>query len=262
MKAGISFEKLIQQIYSTLLNIDNEGILVAHDVKIKDKMGQEHQVDVYYEFEKAGISHKVAIECKDWGTAVDNGTIASFYGKMVNTDINNLIVISRSGYQSGAEEYAENHGIKLLTLDELPSQIQLIGKKLESVAFPKEEDFGVPFWAIVHIDKNKPTGSFYSTTNNGEEIFPLFFSKAQAEFTFSQYGLDENNWKVYGLKRKLLRTLVIMMDMGVSQGLKVFPMVCFKDLSSNHGVIGFKMNRDDFVNEYYGEIIPNINDKN
>lgn len=51
----------------------DDGIVVGQDVQITDKYGRSHQVDVYYQFVMAGITHKVAIECKDYGRPIDNG---------------------------------------------------------------------------------------------------------------------------------------------------------------------------------------------
>lgn len=39
---------------------------------------------VFYQFERAGITHKVAIECKDHGRPIENGEVAKFFGKMCN----------------------------------------------------------------------------------------------------------------------------------------------------------------------------------
>jgi len=37
-------------------------IVVRHDVRLKGRSGQEYQIDVYWEYKIAGVTHKVAIE--------------------------------------------------------------------------------------------------------------------------------------------------------------------------------------------------------
>jgi hypothetical protein len=73
MNDGRSFENYVQFVFSSLLNMKDEGVVVGHDVQLVDKLGQSHRVDIFYQFERAGITHKVVIECKDHGRPVENG---------------------------------------------------------------------------------------------------------------------------------------------------------------------------------------------
>ena len=63
------FEKYTQEIYQQLLNTDFGNVKtveVLHNVKLRGRSGQEHQIDVYWEYEIAGFRRKVAIECKNY----------------------------------------------------------------------------------------------------------------------------------------------------------------------------------------------------
>ena len=63
------FEKYTQEIYQQLLNTDFGNVKtveVLHNVKLRGRSGQEHQIDVYWEYEIAGFRHKVAIKCKNY----------------------------------------------------------------------------------------------------------------------------------------------------------------------------------------------------
>jgi hypothetical protein len=160
---GRCFESYVQFVLSTLLNMKDEGVVVGRDVQLIDKFGLAHQVDVYYQFERAGITHKVAIECKDRGRPIENGEVAAFYGKWCDAGTLCLVMISRSGYQRLAINCAEKHDILLLTLDDLPHLHTLVVQRLKSVALPDTAAIGEPFWTIMELDQGGDvTGSYFA----------------------------------------------------------------------------------------------------
>jgi hypothetical protein len=119
MNANIEYEKFTQEIYQELVNADVlKATRVQHNVKLKSKSGQEHQIDVYWEYEIAGVRHRVAIECKNYNRNVEIGKVRDFYG--VLSDLNNVagIMVTKVGYQKGAKEYASTYGITLKELRE------------------------------------------------------------------------------------------------------------------------------------------------
>jgi len=112
------YEKFAQEIYQTLL--DSEDIKptkVQHNVDLIGRSGCKHQIDVYWEYEIAGVTHRVAIECKNYNTSnVPIGRVRDFFGAL--TDIGNIngIFVCKKGYQSGAIKFAEFYGINLKEL--------------------------------------------------------------------------------------------------------------------------------------------------
>ena len=140
-KAGEDFELLVKSIYEEILGKGGfETIKVSHNVKIEGKSGQAHQIDVYWEFKVAGITHRVAVECKEYKNSVSVGKVRDFHGAI--SDIGNIkgIFVTTNGYQKGAVQYAEFVGIDLKTvsdplqseLDSLPgiNTLQLNGKAI------------------------------------------------------------------------------------------------------------------------------------
>jgi len=99
MNDGRSFESYVQFVFSSLLNMKDEGVVVGRNVQLVDKFGLTHRVDIFYQFERAGITHKVAIECKNHGRPVENGEVAEFYGKLCNAGALRLAMVARNGYQ-------------------------------------------------------------------------------------------------------------------------------------------------------------------
>lgn len=117
MNPNIEYEKFTQEIYQELVNVDVlKTTKVQHNVKLKGRSGQEHQIDVYWEYEIAGTQHKVAIECKNYKIPVAIGKVRDFYG--VLSDLNNVagIMVTKVGFQKGAKEYASEYGISLKEL--------------------------------------------------------------------------------------------------------------------------------------------------
>ena len=117
MNLNIEYEKFTQEIYQELVNADVlKTTEVQHNVKLKGRSGQEHQIDVYWEYEIAGAKQKVAIECKNYNKNVAIGKVRDFYG--VLCDLNNVagIMVTKVGYQKGAKEYASEYGISLIEL--------------------------------------------------------------------------------------------------------------------------------------------------
>lgn len=120
---GMPYELVTQQIFLILVNQDAvRNIDVRHDVVLQGKTAK-HQIDVYWEFEVAGIRYATVVQAKDWSTPVNQGELLKF--KAVLDDLPGQprgIVVTRSGYQGGAEEFAKAHGILLFQLIEQPAQ--------------------------------------------------------------------------------------------------------------------------------------------
>lgn len=126
-KSGTSFELLTKAIYEEILSTDGyETVTVEHDVKIPGRSGQLHQIDIYWEFKIAGVTHRVAVECKEYSNTVSIGKVRDFYGAL--EDIGNIhgIFVTTQGYQSGAITYAEHKNISLKIVSE-PTQEDIDG---------------------------------------------------------------------------------------------------------------------------------------
>lgn len=115
MKKGTEYELFVQSIYRAFLACD--GIEVLHNSKFLGKSGASHQIDVSWNFEKAGVEHDVIVECKDRGRPTQKSEIAAF--KTVLDDLEGRPVglfVSKSGFQSGAIKLADHNGIRLLEI--------------------------------------------------------------------------------------------------------------------------------------------------
>lgn len=85
MNPNTEYEKFAQGIYQGLINAEGiHTIDVKHNIKLTGRSGQEHQIDVYWEYEIAGVKQKVAIECKNYNSAVPIGKTRDFYGLLAD----------------------------------------------------------------------------------------------------------------------------------------------------------------------------------
>lgn len=117
MNPNTEFERFTQRVFQKLESNDVlKPSQVQHNVKLKGKSGCEHQIDVYWEYEKDGISHRVAIECKNYKTHVPIGKVRDFFGVLQDLDNVNGIMVSSKGFQEGAIKFADFHGILLKKL--------------------------------------------------------------------------------------------------------------------------------------------------
>lgn len=260
MNDGTELEKHVQQVFSFLLNMKDEGVIVGRDVQITDKFGLSHQVDVYYQFERAGVTHKVAFECKDRGRPIDNGEVAKFYGKLCDAGSISLVMVSRYGYQKLAIEYAEKHDIMLLKVSELPSIMQLIGERIETVTSPGDDAIGEPFWTIMELRNGKNTGSYFANPHptDGAPTILLFYSRQHAEAAYAEAKLDTSQWAVRGLPRYALRAFLLQLEFMEMKGGRAA--IAFKPPGalSSAPFISLPAPYADLVSEYYGKPIPSI----
>ncbi|ALG52144.1 hypothetical protein FORC6_1818 [Vibrio parahaemolyticus] len=108
------YEKLAQRMYEDILALEGvDNIDVKHNVKIKGKSGVEHQIDVYWEYKYAGISHKVLIECKYYSHNVSLLHVRNLHGLLTDIPNSSGILVTTKGFQSGAEQYAQFYDISL-----------------------------------------------------------------------------------------------------------------------------------------------------
>lgn len=207
-------EDHVKHVYDTLLNMcneSNEQIIVARDVQIRGITGQRHQIDVYYEFEQAGVRHRVAIECKNTRLPIDKGQVGAFWLMLDDSPGIIGVMVSAAGYQKGAKKAAFERGILALTLEDLPSISYLIGRKLEVLAIPDETTIGQPFWTLFELENGENNGTIYGTQFGNDIVSALFFSKKHAEAFLHLKNL-EKKYVVRGLNQSHLLTFIATVD--------------------------------------------------
>lgn len=172
MNPNTEFEHFTQRVYQKLVNNDVlKPTSVQHNVKLKGRSGCEHQIDVYWEYEKNGITHRVAIECKNYKTHVPIGKVRDFFG--VLQDLNNVrgIMASSKGYQEGAKKYADYYGISLKEL-RTPGRNESLG----SITTTTHLDY---LHCLFAIDEEWAYGNHFSIQGYRERLAILNTSKSE-----------------------------------------------------------------------------------
>jgi len=94
---------------------ESEGLKdfsIKHNQKIKADDGT-YQIDVVAEYTALGARHKVIVECKKKADSIKREIVVELYTKLQSLGAQKGILISTSGFQSGATLYAKKHGIAL-----------------------------------------------------------------------------------------------------------------------------------------------------
>lgn len=129
MNLNTEYEKFAREIYQKLMNAEGiNTINVKHNVKLTGKSGQQHQIDVYWEYQIGGVKHKVVIECKNYNATVPIGKVRDFYGLLADLTNVSGIMITKMGYQAGAKAYASYYGINLKELRTPTLEEAIIGE--------------------------------------------------------------------------------------------------------------------------------------
>ncbi|MEW6360079.1 MAG: restriction endonuclease [Planctomycetota bacterium] len=116
-QSAIEYELLTKAVYEEVLRTEGVSTVeVRHDTFIKGRSGVQHQVDVSWKFTQAGVTHIVLIECKNFESAITLEKVRNFFA--VLHDIGNCrgLMVTKTGYQSGAVDFAKYYGIGLKLL--------------------------------------------------------------------------------------------------------------------------------------------------
>lgn len=84
----------------------------------------EHEVDVWVSRSIYGLEHHWVVECKLWKSAVTKQHVITLKGVVDDVGADRGILISSSGFQSGAISMAERSNITLTSLEEMNESIR------------------------------------------------------------------------------------------------------------------------------------------
>jgi len=119
---GRDYETFVQKIQQALINseeyLHQKNISIERNVKITDNCGIDREFDLYWEYELAGVTYKTVIECKDYASKISIDKIDSLIGKIRDIPDIKPIFVTKTGYQSGAEQKAKHNKIELLIVRE------------------------------------------------------------------------------------------------------------------------------------------------
>jgi predicted helicase len=121
-KKGKGLEKVIQLIEETLK--DSPETIIHKNHKVKNSGGRMREFDVFIESKVNGYDIKIAIECKDYKTAIPAEKIEAFETKCNRVkSISKKVFISTNGFQAEAINVAKDCGIELRIASKLNSNL-------------------------------------------------------------------------------------------------------------------------------------------
>lgn len=113
----VTSEEYEKQVVSWLEAVKGQlaGFTVQHLKRLPGNAG-EYVIDAVAKFKVLGdIEIAVLVECKKMKRPVERDVVMILKSKLLETGTHKGIIFSTSGFQSGAIEYAAEHGIALIT---------------------------------------------------------------------------------------------------------------------------------------------------
>lgn len=94
----------------------------------------EYEIDITASFEEFGLTFKILIECKHYKRKVEREEFLALHKKMESLGAQKAVLVTSSGFQKGALEYAKAHGMGAIV--EQDGQLWHIEKKVGGHEYP------------------------------------------------------------------------------------------------------------------------------
>ncbi|MDI6023900.1 restriction endonuclease [Leucobacter sp. UT-8R-CII-1-4] len=213
---GDFLESYVAYKYDSLLARHARNIVVTKQAKIPDIFGNIYDIDVFFEYEVAGIKHRVAIECKDHKRPVNRDDVLAFCGKIKDMPSTIGVFVSASGFQSGAQKYLDDHGVKHIGPDEFFNFGRIVADRFLAPLLPEESAIAQPFWVIMEKRNDRLTGSWASIppalagweAKTKRQTIPLFMSRRDAKEFWASVYAGADSWCIRGLEQPSLRVFI------------------------------------------------------
>jgi len=108
------FERFVHDMYA-----EDERLKVEHNVTVKGKSGARRQIDVRVTHHVNDHTYITVVECKRWKKPVTRERIDILAATIEDTDAAKGVMFTTSGYEAGAQEYAQAKNIDLFRIRDL-----------------------------------------------------------------------------------------------------------------------------------------------
>lgn len=116
---GSEYELLTQRLMEAL---GKQAAVETTELKhlkkfVGTKTGTQLTIDIWWEFHHAGLTNRLAFQCKDWGSTIQQEHVYAF--RAVLDDLPGSprgVMVTKTGYQKGARLVAKGLGITILEL--------------------------------------------------------------------------------------------------------------------------------------------------
>lgn len=112
----LEFEEICYEILNEYAHFESlQDFKIVHDEKLEADDGV-YQIDIYAEFTALSVRFKVICECKRYSRPIEREKVVALADKVRSLGAHKAILLSTSGFQSGASEYAKKHGVALMQI--------------------------------------------------------------------------------------------------------------------------------------------------
>jgi len=111
------FERFVHDMYA-----EDERLEVEHDITVTGKSGARRQIDVRFTHHVKDHTYITVVECKRWKEPVTRGRIDILAATIEDTGAAKGVMFTTSGYETGAQEYAQAKNIDLFLVRDLTDQ--------------------------------------------------------------------------------------------------------------------------------------------
>ncbi len=112
--APVEFEQQVAPMFAAYAPT-LETTSIRHLVKIQGTDGI-YEIDVLVTFAWMGLSYRTLVECKNHKNPIKRDDVQVLQSRLQSTGSQKGVVLSTSGFQKGAIEYAQAHGIALVQI--------------------------------------------------------------------------------------------------------------------------------------------------
>lgn len=118
---GKDYEDFVEQVYQAILSAEQRNqrisfVALERNKTIQSWTGTPAEIDIYWEYTVAGITHKVAIECKNYNKVVDIGEIRDFSKKIEHIGGLKGLMAAKQGFSLNSIQQASAENIDLLII--------------------------------------------------------------------------------------------------------------------------------------------------
>ena len=185
----IDFEKYCYKILKGYAEEERlKDFSIEHNKKIKVSDGK-YQIDIYASFIALGCEIKILCECKRYKNPVNRDKVVILHKKLESLGAHKGVLITNSSFQSGAIQYAKEHGIALIQVStrglDYFSHSSGIDTYSEDDPFLYGEKHLPPYRAVLITEDSDDDFVVYPTYAEIERIY-----KKMDQMINEQYGIS------------------------------------------------------------------------
>jgi len=199
---GKYYENAVEYLTNTFFNKGFPVTKIEHNIKIVGRSNVIHEIDILIKYMIFNQERLAIIECKNfYKDKVKKSDILVLNSLVNDIPFSHGIIISSSGFQAGALDYAKSYGIETIIYNK--SKIILEStKNFINAVLPTEYDIAQPFYTVMEKVGNETNGNYKIIEIEGKKCFLLFLSRKTA-LRF----LQDDNHSVYSVSKRHLEII-------------------------------------------------------